>query len=136
MWIPKKNEEIKNENIKKEKSARKTGLISAIFFFILYIIVSKYIGTKGRIGGDSPLGPTMNWNEILDFLPVIFFLSLFLGLSVYLFERKFRQVSSLLCDSCGKIKRFDKIKDCDCGGHFVFLDDMKWVDNDETHKKE
>jgi hypothetical protein len=39
MWIPKKNEEIKNENIKKEKSARKTGLISAIFFFILYIIV-------------------------------------------------------------------------------------------------
>lgn len=136
MWIPKSNEEIKNENIKKEKSARKTGIFSSIFFFLLLIVDFKYIGTKRGLGDNSLFGPTMTWTEILDYLPLHFFLCLLIGLSFYFYNRKFRQVSSLLCDSCGKIKRFDKIKDCDCGGHFVMLDDMKWIENiDEKENK-
>ncbi len=59
-----------------------------------------------------------------------------MGYIFYLYERKFRQVSSLLCESCGKIKRFNKIKKCDCGGSLVLLDEMKWVENtDEKENK-
>ncbi len=59
MWIPKSNEEIKNENIKKEKTARKTGVFSSIFFFFLLILDLKYIGIKSKAGGNSFFGPTM-----------------------------------------------------------------------------
>jgi len=132
MWIRKTNEELKTENIKKEKSARKTGILTALLFFPLEIFYSKFIGTKSRMGGNTLLGPTLTWNEILKDLPTTLIICGLLGLSMYFFTRKFRQVSSLICDSCGKIKRFDKIKDCDCGGHFDFFDNMKWVENNET----
>lgn len=132
MWTRKTNEELKTENTKKEKSARKTGLLTALLFFPLYIFYSKYVGTKSRMGGDTLLGPTLTWNEISNELPIILFFCILFGLSMYWFTRKFRQVSSLICDSCGKIKRYDKMKDCDCGGHFVSLDEMKWVENNET----
>lgn len=136
MWIPKSNEEIKNENIKKEKSARKTGIYSALFFFFFLLIIYKFVGTKRGLGDNTLIVPTMTWSEIMNYMPFHFFLCIFIGLSFYLYNRKFRQVSSLLCDSCGEIKRFDKIKDCDCGGHFVMLDDMKWIENiDEKENK-
>ena len=134
MWIPKTYDELRNERIKKEKSARRTGLFFSIFSFFFLIIDYKYIGTKSK-GGNELFGPTMSWNEIFDFSPYIFLISLLSGLCWYFYERNFRQVSSLLCDSCGKIKRFDKKKDCDCGGHFVFLDDMKWIDNNENQEE-
>jgi len=132
MWTRKTDEELKTENAKREKSARRTGFYTVILFFPFSIFISKYIGTKSRMGGNTLLGPTLTWNEILKEFPIIFFLCILFGLSMYLFTRKFRQVSSLICDSCGKIKRYDKIKDCECGGHFVFLDEMKWVENKET----
>ncbi len=132
MWTRKTDEELKTENAKREKCARKTGFYTVIFFFPFFLFILKYIGTRSRMGGNTLLGPTLTWNEIFNELPIILSLCLLFGLSMYLSTRKFRKVSSLICDSCGKIKRYDKIKDCDCGGHFVFLDDMKWVENNET----
>ena len=136
MWIQKTNEERKNENIMKERSARKSGFYSALSSSFIYFLVSKFNVTKIRLGGNSLLGQTMTWNDILNLLSGMLFISLLFGLSTYFLARKFRKVSTLICDSCGKIKRFDKIKDCDCAGHFVSLDDMKWVEHEETHKDE
>jgi hypothetical protein len=135
MWTRKTDEELKTENAKREKSARKTGFLTALLSFPLVILDFKYIGTKSKMGGNTLIGPTMTWNEILKELPILLFLCVLFGLIMYLFSRKFRQVSSLICNSCGKTKRFDKIRDCSCGGHFVLLDDMKWIE-DEKQKKD
>jgi len=130
MWIPKTEEEIKELAKEKEKSARKIGILGALLFIIMQILFAKYIGVKA--GKVAPIGPTYTWDQIFQSFPRLCVYGVLAGTLFYFIFRKFKDITSLICDSCSKIKRNDKIKDCDCGGHFVFLEEMKWIEDVET----
>lgn len=36
-----------------------------------------------------------------------------------------------MCLKCEKLKKNDKIYSCDCGGEFVPLDELEWVDDEK-----
>jgi len=135
MWIRKSDEAIKQEAYRKEINARKYGMYTVFIICIIDILFSKFIGTKSQMGSNTLLGPTMSWDEIRKSLPSTLMLGIFIGFVFYQYDRKFRHVSSLLCDSCGKIIRYSKQhNECPCGGHFVLLDQMKWIDTEEDEK--
>jgi amino acid permease len=139
MWIPKTEEEIKEFAKEKEKKARIFGAFYALFIFIIVIFIAKYVGFKEDI--LAPHGQKYTWTQIFHNLPKFSIFSLVFGIVIYFSVRKYRQMSSLICDKCRKIKVYDKVRDCNCGGHFVFLDEMNWIedekpenDNDDTKK--
>ena len=129
MWLPKTEEEIKALSKEREISARLLSIFGTLFMFAVVILIAKYIGFK-----DAPayVGPTYTWSQIVYSIPVFGIVCLIMGVVMYFALRKHKQISSLICDKCGKIKRYDKIENCDCGGHFVFLEEMKWIEDEET----
>ena len=133
MWTRKTDEEIKELAKEKENFARRMGLLGALLFIIMRILFAKYIGVKA--GKVAPIGSTLTWCQIFQSFPMLCIYGLLAGILFYLVFRKYRPVTSLICDSCSKIKRYDKIKDCDCGGHFVFLDEMTWIEDEESENK-
>jgi len=132
MWVPKTEEEIKALLKGREISARFLAIFGSLFMFAVVILISKYVGFKD---GPAHVGPTYTWSQIVYSIPRFGIICLIMGIIMYFAFRKYRQISSLICDKCGKIKRYDKIKDCDCSGHFVFLDEMKWIENEENENK-
>ena len=132
MWIPKTNEELNADKVKREKNARKSGVIFTVAILVIEVLFQKFIGTKRQLWNDTLFGPTLSWTEIWNSFNFFFVLTVFAGIAIYLSARKSRNTSSLICNSCGKIKRYDKITDCDCGGHFVYLEDMKWVEDKDS----
>jgi len=132
MWIPKTNEELNADKVKREKDARKSGVTVTITFLIFVVFVLKFIGTKRHPWNDTFFGPTLSWAEIWNSFYFYLSMTLIFGIATYIYSRKGRSTSSLICNSCGKIKRYDKITDCDCGGHFVYLEDMKWVEDKDS----
>jgi hypothetical protein len=59
--------------------------------------------------------------RMLEFLPV----GVFLGWLVYRFRTKPRQV--MVCPNCEATKDEDSVLACSCGGHFEYLETMKWI---------
>jgi len=41
-------------------------------------------------------------------------------------------VTTVLCDRCGAVKRYDDHSRCDCGGTFVNIEQMKWVQDQSS----
>ncbi len=129
MWEPKTENELLQDEKKKEKDAKFIGLL---FFFLIPFILTfqnKFIGTQAYRG--APLGQTLSWTQILEALPKMFFLSSIGGILLYLAIRKFNYITTQVCTNCGKLRRFKKNEKCNCkcGGEFRLLSEMKWVEN-------
>ncbi len=134
MWVRKKMEEIK-----KEKEGFKPSLSAPTVVFIctlIAIIVPKVTGISRSIYNSKPVG-------LIDLLPMIpKILAIALGLFglTYLvqFIRKknflVEKTTTVICDECNMKKTDNGINTCECGGSFVNIDKMKWVEEDS--KKE
>lgn len=132
MWIPKTEDELKFDEKKREKNARFSGF----FFFFLIPFIStlqnKFIGTQAYRGAS--LESTMTWTQVLSTLPTLFFFSSIGGILFYIGFRKFNNISTQVCLKCGKLKRFKRNENCDCGGKLRLLNEMKWIENNESNQ--
>jgi hypothetical protein len=131
MWIPKTEEELKELAKEREKGARILGVTGTLFIILIIVIDAKYFGIKIEKSPIPLTQPIYTWSQILKSLPRISIFASIFGLLVYFGVRKFRQISSLICDKCGKIKRYDKVENCDCGGQFIFLEEMNWIEDEK-----
>jgi len=63
----------------------------------------------------------------------MFFMSSIFGILMYLTFKKYNYNTTQVCPQCGKLRQVKKNKNenCDCGGKFRFLSEMKWVENDK-----
>ena len=131
MWKPKTKEELLKEERKKEKDAKLIGVFVFLFIPFMLTVLSKFIGTQAYRG--APLGPTLSWSKLLGTLPFMFSMSSIFGILMYLTLRKYNYNSTQVCPICGKLKQVKKNENenCDCGGKFRFLSEMKWVENDK-----
>ena len=132
MWKPKTDEELNLDLKQREKTARLCGILCVFLFLILEVFVNKFIGTQAYRGAS--FGPTMTWMQILRMIPRLLSFSSIGGILIYLALRKFNNNTTQICLKCGKLKRFNKVEDCDCGGKFRLLNEMKWIENNESEK--
>lgn len=51
------------------------------------------------------------------------------GLLLLVKGTRYHRVAIVLCDRCGTVKRVDSRELCDCGGSFVDIEKMKWVED-------
>jgi hypothetical protein len=134
MWKPKTKEELLKEERKKEKDAKLLGVFVFLFIPFMLTVLNKFIGTQAYRG--APLGPTLSWATLLRTLPFMFSMSSIFGILMYLTFRKYKYNSTQVCPKCGKLKQVKKNEncDCDCGGKFRLLSEMKWVENDKVQQ--
>ncbi len=131
MWVRKTYFEIQSDREKKTRGFKKP------IIYALCIFIGSAIWIK--VGYDKYSRPTfrpISWEQffqsgLLDaflfgaFCFVIFYflqrnnLSLFGG-----------EIKTLLCTKCNQTKQDDKNYKCECGGKFVDIIKMKWVDDE------
>lgn len=107
-----------------------------IFCFLLNMLGDLFIGvSNGPRGSGIPLSPPISFNEVPQRLYIYFKFSFFAAL-LFLFlgflwkkkqkEKTFRYV----CDKCNKLTENGNLNYCDCGGEFIHIDKMKWINDD------
>jgi len=99
---------------------------------ISLIIIYKFIGS----GYKMHYLPPLSWKELLDYLPTIgfeaFAISLVIIVVSKIWTKKTKSYKNpVVCDSCNIIKEFDNVNQCLCGGKYISMDEMKWVDDDK-----
>ena len=130
MWVKKLPHELKKFDQRYFNPKRPVLCSIGIFFLTAFTI---------KIGYDK-WGPEIDpitWRAFFDwgFKKAVGIAILF-GLVFYvwqlitkklLFETNLTQI----CESCNKIKSFDENIECECGGQFINIDKMKWIDDKE-----
>jgi hypothetical protein len=118
MWV----KSTEAETIKAKADAKRARLRRSIIAGLLCWLLGAFVhGKSWRIRYGSPF-------VSLDEIPLRLVISLpfgvFLGCLVYRFQSKRR---IMICPSCEFTKNDDSIMTCTCGGHFEYLDTMKWI---------
>ncbi len=69
--------------------------------------------------------------EMFDSIPCALLIGLIVGLIAYgfLFRENPPPQSTLMCSKCETTKFEDGDYECPCGGHFVDINTMKWVED-------
>lgn len=154
MWIRKTDEELRQkENIGLTKlfiffgnldniNPVKGFIYVFISFFVFQIVLEQILGipTHGRYTPGPPHNIKISLKDIPDRLPYYFKLSLFVGIAFVLFSlyvRKFKitkeqdsKRKDYVCEKCNMLKTDDGIYTCECGGEYIHIDKMKWIDNE------
>jgi hypothetical protein len=127
MWIRKTPEEIR----KLELSRLKIFLGFFVFMFLVSFFCNKIMGDNVRFSAGGIPNP-LKWNEVIDRIPiylVISFILVFIGSKLDSNTKK-REKNRYICDKCNKYNNSEE-ELCECGGRFVDIDKMKWIDNDD-----
>lgn len=135
MWKYKSEFEI-TEIRKRKKIAYKeirSPIIRATFFFFFVAIMIK----TGLPTVFTPQFHPMSWRIFIEkgiwkafiFGLLIFLLNIFLQIVT---KKPFpAKAEAMICLKCEKIKNDDKNYQCNCGGKFVPLDELEWVDDEK-----
>jgi hypothetical protein len=136
MWIKKTDEDIKNDL---EKSISDISLFKVPLLISLLVICltifSEIIG-----GTDISIRKPMNFLEIIEnpFKPilmgVIFFIIAYLNQKnkiKKLLSENIDFKTSLICEKCHKVKNYNEVYLCECGGDYIDLNKMKWIEGDD-----
>lgn len=131
MWVRKTEDEIRQDRSKGKNDLLGPGVISLVFF--IGVIFSM---KTGFFEGESWETIPKSWEEVFEDLPMIVAVSLSLGVFAWLLQRfllgkgiRFCDFQkALICQKCGKTKTDDGISDCSCGGRYVDIDTVKWID--------
>ena len=132
MWIPKTDEELKVDIKQREKTARYCGMLIFFLIPVFELVQNKFFGTQAYRGAS--FGPTLSWVQIFNMMPGMLCISSIGGILFYLALRKYNINTTKLCPKCGKLKRFNKVENCECGGKFRLLNELKWIDNNEPEQ--
>jgi hypothetical protein len=131
MWIEKSNAEKTEDTLRRRKKDIRIAIAYWVFFTVFPPLVrNRYLGGMMH----RPHLWQMSVPQVLKIYTATMIVS---GLGVYFFFWRPRSHGNspltLLCPKCGKAKGPDGKLDCYCGGHFVDLRNMKWVE-DKPHK--
>jgi hypothetical protein len=133
MWVKKTKEELEKET----KSNNKPIILYSFFFsisiFIFIIIIDKIGFTKF---GDVK---QLEWNEIFEKLPIYLLISFAVFILAYFFQKRtntslIQKETTYICDKCNKKKTDDGKYKCECGGEYIHINQMKWVDDKESNE--
>jgi hypothetical protein len=144
MWIRKTDLELKKPKDKDcffllfnkiEKNPILFSIIMFAFIFIFIMFVELFIGVShGRFSG-IPMSPPIKFNELPQRIPFYFRLSflsaIFVFIIGYLWRKKnIEKKLDYVCDKCNKLVETDNKQYCECGGEFIHIDKMKWINED------
>ena len=132
MWVKKTESEIES---KKEKPRYSDSILVAVLVFLLLSLHYK-TGFVRSGAFDS-----LTWGEFIYKLPLIFLISglTFLGFFLYQYNSKKNlhgEETTYICDKCNNKKLDDGKYNCECGGEFIHINLMKWVEEDENKEEE
>jgi hypothetical protein len=116
MWIERTQEEIPTGKSRDTSRRREGAIVFGIGMFLVLIFF---------LGDADPRWPGFRpWGEMIQIMPTTVFFSVWLGCFYFLTERR----RTVICPLCENAKYDDGVADCPCGGRFVDLVSMKWVD--------
>jgi len=141
MWIKKTEEEIKNTYKKDEYIAgfRITPIRFAIIFFVFIMFL--------QISTDLIFGKSLGrfylpvefsrekitFSDLQNLLPEYICSSSIITIFLFILYAKIRSgkphCDTYLCQKCNKVKLADKNFECECGGEYIEIDKMKWVED-------
>lgn len=142
MWIRKTNDEIDNKNNNEEYffGIKLTIIkISVFIFFFVFIFTMAFELIFGESKGRFYLPQEysrekITWSDIPGKLPEYFTFASVSGILLYILARKFKNYktsgNTYICQKCNKVKANDGINKCECGGEYIQIDKMKWVEDD------
>lgn len=133
MWTRKTEDEIK-----KEKDNFKLSYNAPILIFIMVFIV--YFGhyvTGARYSRMTP--KSISILEFMKLLPEILLVGLILSVVVLLLQMLLKKnfldkndnITTVICDKCNDKKTDDANYSCKCGGTFINIKKMKWIEESE-----
>lgn len=145
MWIRKTDEEIKNSKKKQEDefvggvrlTPLKLSICIFVFVFVFEVVVDTLIGkSKGRF--YLPIDyvrEKVTLSELPGMIPQYLALASILGVVAYFSMKQLRGaklgVSTFICEKCFRVKADDKDYKCECGGEYIEIDKMKWIEENE-----
>jgi len=134
MWIKKNTEELeisnKNDQLKKKIIKRKNLIIGGFTILLLQFLYHKFgfavLETKPK-----------DWNETFILFPRMI---LFTIVGILFFELisfpKGKEDKIYICMKCNSKKYNIKgISNCNCGGEYIDMDLLKWVEDESLDKK-
>jgi len=131
MWIkktPRKIEETLNEEANKPQSSGR---------WVVYILLGVFLMIPVFFNVDRLSwrpGPFVrSFDDVMQRLPIMvfFFLAVIIVMQIFKFPVLKRKLV-LICPKCEAAKNDDSDYQCPCGGHFVDIRTMRWIE-DETH---
>jgi len=135
MWIKKTEQEIaemKKRTIPKMIKSRKLShaITVSIWFFVISFLYHKF----GFSAWETKPKP---WNEVLSLLPRLIAYSLIIFCASYLFLFNDDPIEKIfICLNCNNKKyNLKKNMQCKCGGEYVDMDLLKWVDDENSDKE-
>lgn len=146
MWLKKTEEQIKKENQKEKKENDRNRFTKAIkygfwtFPFFTILTISKSVLIDSSFNGfGSPL-ETIKLKEVPDYMPEILFSGFFFSIIVFVVFLVYPSLlsfvdkgNSLMCDKCYKIKNYDLINKCECGGTFASIQKYQWIEDEQDY---
>lgn len=138
MWVRKNSEEIERDRKWKYMNPKLPFLFSFLIFLLTSI--SNKVGYK-QWKTPWPSFDPMSWDEFFSgglvvalLIGFLFFL-LFYAWQLITKRPMMRGAPTLICLNCNQVKKRDSVLNCNCGGKFVLLDEMRWV-NSEKEKSD
>ena len=134
MWIKKSSEELRKDQNKDSYATKRIREALSLFaftsFFFTFFLGWVGYGVKGRLFVNS-------YEEIIRRLPIGIVAGVILGVLYYIFGGKSgtQAEPTLICPKCEKVKEWDGMLPCKCGGHFEDIQTMKWVTPSEPSQK-
>ena len=124
MWVNKTPGEIVADNSKKPTNCGKWMVYALVGFFLLLPVVFNI----GRLSYRP--GPFVrSYHQIMDVLPGVLILYI---LAIIMLQfvgwPKLQKKRVFICPKCEAAKNDDGNYSCSCGGHFVDIKTMKWVE--------
>ena len=111
-------------SIIRKKVFIKYFIISYLLSFLLMTLATKYGFSK------SGLANPVNWNNLLYEIPIIAILSLIISILFSLYNSIIPE--TVMCNTCFKHKKYDKINICECGGKFIDFRFLKHIGNNKS----
>jgi hypothetical protein len=127
MWVKKTDREILDD---RRKERKRVTILTIIFWVLSSLILVVRPNRYALMNGASP-GWELVWSQITSPRRIVasVFISGVLLLTLFWWPRFSgkRRPTSVICPKCEKVKSPDDQWQCQCGGRFVNLDEMKWV---------
>jgi hypothetical protein len=117
VWVRRSNEELGRISRRKRFAGLFLVVAFAIFFSIFGIFKTSFWETVETGNIFVPEG------ERLSRLPGLFIWGLIIGGLLF----KTIPRPWVVCPKCGKMERKERFAQCECGGFFEYLDEMKWI---------
>jgi hypothetical protein len=131
MWVKKTKEEIKKEPRMKKHFFNAFFMAILLFFFQIFADKTGITAFKDF--------KQLEWDEVFQKIPNYLLISAGVFLVLYLFQawgviKMDAKETTYICDKCNKKKTDDGKYDCECGGKYIRINKMKWVEDKESNE--